>query len=59
MLHAAMEIIWAQKWKLLPLAKIKGKKTCFRWSPCMIDYISAYKSQMAFMGLDLNLITQE
>ena len=25
---------------------------CFRWSPFMIDYISAYKPQMAFMGLD-------
>ena len=31
----------------------KEKKTCFRWSPFMIDFISAYKSQMAFMGLDL------
>ena len=59
MLHAAMKIIWAQEWKLLPVAKIKGKKTCFRWSRFMIDYISAYKSQMAFMGLDLNLISQE
>ena len=28
------------------------QKTCFRWSAFMIDYISAYKSQMAFMGLD-------
>ena len=26
MLHAAMKTIWAQKWKLLPVAKIKGKK---------------------------------
>ena len=25
---------------------------CFRWSAFMIDYISAYKSQVAFMGLD-------
>ena len=41
MLHAAMKKIWAQKWKLLPAAKIK---TCFRWSPFIIDYISAYKS---------------
>ena len=47
-----MKIIWAQKWKILPVAKIKGKKTCFRWSPPMIEYISANKSQMAFMGLD-------
>ena len=23
-----------------------------RWGPFMIDYILAYKSQMAFMGLD-------
>ena len=22
-----MKIIWAQKWKLLPVAKIKGKKS--------------------------------
>ena len=50
MLLAAMKIIWAQKWKLLPVAKIKGKKKCFRWSPFMMDYISAYKSQMAFIG---------
>ena len=52
MLHVALKIIWAQKWKVLPVAKIKGKKTRFRWSPFMIDYISAYKSQMAFIGLD-------
>ena len=38
-----MKIIWAQTWKLLPVAKIKKKND---------DYISAYKSQMAFMGLD-------
>ena len=31
MLHAVMKILWAQKWQLLPVAKIKGK-TCFRWS---------------------------
>ena len=31
--------------------KDKGKKTCFRLSPFMIDYVSAYKSQMAFMWL--------
>ena len=35
-----------------PVAKIKGK-TCFRWSAFMADYILAYKSPMAFMGLDL------
>ena len=28
------------------------RKTCFRWGPFTIDYISAYKSQMAYMGLD-------
>ena len=33
-------------------SKDKRKKMCFRWRPFMIDYISAYKSQMAFMGLD-------
>ena len=33
-------------------SKNKRKKTCFRWSLFMIDYISAYKSQMAFMELD-------
>ena len=27
-------------------------KACFRWSALMKDYISAYQSQMAFMGLD-------
>ena len=51
MLHAAMKIMLAQKWQLLPVAKIK-EKTCFRWSPCTIEYISVYKSQMAYMGLD-------
>ena len=34
-------------------SKDKGKKSCFRWGAFMIDYISAYKSQMGFMGLDL------
>ena len=29
------------------------KKTCVRWSTFMTDYISAYRSQMAFMWLDL------
>ena len=52
MLHAAMKIIWAQERKLLLVPKIKGKKTCFRWSPFMIDYISACKSQMVFIGVD-------
>ena len=33
-------------------SKDKGKKTCSRWSAFMIDYISVYRSQMAFMGLD-------
>ena len=37
----------------------KGGKTCFRWNASMIDYISTYKSQMAFMELDLKLISQE
>ena len=36
----------------IPVEEIKGKKTCFRWSAFMIGYISSYKSQMAFMGLD-------
>ena len=35
----------------IPVEEIKGK-TCFRWSVFMIGYISSYKSQMAFMGLD-------
>ena len=35
-------------------SKNKGKKTCFRWSAFMIDYISAYKLQMAFTGLDFD-----
>ena len=33
-------------------SKVKGKKTSFRWSAFMIDYISVYKSQIAFIGLD-------
>ena len=33
----------------------KGKETCFRWTAFMRDYISAYKSQMAFMELDFVL----
>ena len=33
-------------------SEVKRKKTSFRWSAFMIDYISAYKSQIAFMGLD-------
>ena len=33
-------------------SKGNRKKTCFRWSPFMLDYISAYRSQIAFMGLD-------
>ena len=32
--------------------KDKRTKTCFRWGACMINYISAYKSQMTIMGLD-------
>ena len=32
--------------------KDEGKKTCFRCSAFMINYISDYKSQMTFMGLD-------
>ena len=47
-----MKMIWAQKWKSLSVAKIKGK-TCFRWSVFMINYISAYKSQI--MGLDFEV----
>ena len=49
MVYAAMKMIWAQKWKQLLVSKIK-KKTCFRWSTFIIDYISAYKSRKAFMG---------
>ena len=30
----------------------KGKETCFRWTAFMRDYVSACKSQMAFMELD-------
>ena len=52
MVHTGMKIIWAQKQKLLPVAKVKGTKTCFRWSPFIIDYMSACKSQMVFLGLD-------
>ena len=51
MVQHTLKIIWAQKWKYLPVAKVKGK-TCFRWSAFMIDYISAYQSQMTFMALD-------
>ena len=42
----------SSKGTLLSVAKVIGKKTCFRWSPFMLDYISAYRSQIAFMGLD-------
>ena len=52
MVHAVIKIIWAQKWKELSVAKIKGK-ACFRWSAFMINYISAYKLKLTFMGLDL------
>ena len=38
-------------------SKDKAGKTCFRRNAFMIDYISAYKSKMAFMGLDLKLIS--
>ena len=31
--------------------KDEGGKACFRLSAFMIDYIAAYKSQMAFMGI--------
>ena len=34
-------------------SKYKEKKTCFKWDSFMTDYISAYKSQMALMRLDL------
>ena len=34
------------------MVNIKGKKTCFRWTAFMRDYISAYKSRMVFMELD-------
>ena len=40
------------KVKVTSCSKDKGKKTCFRWSAFMIDYISAYKSPMTFMGLE-------
>ena len=47
-----MKIIWSQKWWYFPVAKTKGgnvfQMECFY----VCDYISAYKSQMAFMGLD-------
>ena len=49
MVHAAMKIIWAHTF---PAVKIKGKRTCFRWSVFMVDYFSGYRSQMAFMRLD-------
>ena len=32
--------------------KDKERQPCFRWSAFIIDCISAYKSQMAFMELD-------
>ena len=52
MVHVAMKYIWTQKWKQLPVAKIKGKKCILDRSAFMIDYISAHKPQLAFMGLD-------
>ena len=47
-------IIWPQKRKKRSVAKIKIK-ACFSWTAFMIDYVSAYKSQMAFMRLDLEI----
>ena len=37
--------------EVISCSKDKGKK-CLRWSAFMIDYISAYRSQIAFLGLD-------
>ena len=47
-------IIWPQKRKQRSVAKIKIK-ACFSWTAFMIDYVSAYKSQMTFMRLDLEV----
>ena len=38
-----VEIILCRKYK---------EKSCFRWSAFMKDYISAYKSEMPFVGLN-------
>ena len=35
-------------------SKVK-EKIRFRWSAFMINHISAYKSQMVFMGLDIEV----
>ena len=34
-------------------SKDNGEKPCFKWTAFLIDYVSAYKSQMVFMGLDV------
>ena len=53
-MHAAthFENNMGSKVEVIFCSKDKAKM-CFRWSAFMIDYISAYKSQMVFRGLDL------
>ena len=45
-----MKMIWAQKWQVLPVAKLEGKKNVFQIESFKIDSITAY--QMASIRLD-------
>ena len=47
-----MKMIWAQKWQVLPVAKLEGKKNVFQIESFKIDSITAYQSQMASIRLD-------
>ena len=52
MVHAAIKNNMDSEVELTFCSKDKGKKTSVRWSAFGINYISADKSQMTFMGLD-------
>ena len=53
MVHAVTDVDYnmGSEVEVILCRKYKGK-SCFRWSALMKDYISAYKSEMAFVGLN-------
>ena len=53
MVHAVTDVDYNMglEVEVILCRKYKGK-SCFRWSALMKDYISAYKSEMAFVGLN-------
>ena len=57
MLQTHVEINIGSEVEVTFCSKDKGKKSCFGWSAFMIDFISAYKSQIPFMGLDFEADT--